>query len=185
MGPWRRSDFAGRSTARHRRRERRNAIVAPTLIQTGYGERSGQRPRALDIEAPLGTVVGGGQKHALVAAFLAKHYGGVVGHPVDDRPLGTITAWDHHSLVAASLTKFYSTNKDGAPIDESMPTITASAGGGHLGVVAASLVSHYGNSDAADVEKPLIYRRRYGPFSSRRSFPREVLRERSARRPSR
>ena len=33
------------------------ALLAPTLVQTGYGERPGQAPRALDIEAPLGTVV--------------------------------------------------------------------------------------------------------------------------------
>ena len=48
--------------------EARHALVAPTLVQTGYGERPGQAPRSLDLQAPLGTVVGGGQKHALVAA---------------------------------------------------------------------------------------------------------------------
>ena len=78
------------------------ALVAPTLIQTGYGEREGQAPRALDLQRPLGTVVAGGQKHALVAAFLAKHYGGVVGHGVE-RPIGAVTARDHHSLVTAQL----------------------------------------------------------------------------------
>ena len=36
-----------------------------TIIQTGYGEREGQAPRALDIGKPLGTVVGGAAKHAL------------------------------------------------------------------------------------------------------------------------
>ncbi len=50
-------------------------LVAATLVQTGYGEREGQAPRALDIEKPLGTVVNN-QKHALVSAFLAKHFGG-------------------------------------------------------------------------------------------------------------
>jgi site-specific DNA-cytosine methylase len=50
------------------------ALVVPTLVQTGYGERAGQAPRALDIGKPLGTIVGNG-KHALVAAFLAKHNG--------------------------------------------------------------------------------------------------------------
>lgn len=57
--------------------ENRFAMVAPTLVQTGYGEREGQAPRCLDLRKPLGTVVAGGGKHALVAAFLAKHYGGV------------------------------------------------------------------------------------------------------------
>ena len=76
-------------------------IIAPTLVQTGYGERPGQAPRALNIQAPLGTVVAGGAKHALVSAFLAKHYGGVVGQPID-RPASTITTRDHHALVTVS-----------------------------------------------------------------------------------
>lgn len=78
-------------------------IIAPSLIQTGYGERPGQAPRSLDIGRPLGTVVAGGAKHALVAALVTKHYGGVVGHGVG-RPLGTITTKDHHSVTAAFLT---------------------------------------------------------------------------------
>ncbi len=80
--------------------------AVPTLIQTGYGERPGQRPRVPGLEKPLGTIVAGGAKHALVAAFLAKHYTGVVGHGLR-RPIGTVTAKDHHSLVAAFLTKYY------------------------------------------------------------------------------
>ncbi|MGB3415759.1 MAG: DNA cytosine methyltransferase, partial [Mesorhizobium sp.] len=47
-----------------------NMVVAPTLIQTGYGEREGQAPRSLDIAAPLGTVVAGGVKHALAVPTL-------------------------------------------------------------------------------------------------------------------
>lgn len=81
---------------------RSHALVAPMLVQTGYGERKGQRPRYLDLHQPLGAVMATGQKHALVSAFLAKHYGGVVGHGVE-QPLGTITSVDHHSLVEASL----------------------------------------------------------------------------------
>lgn len=76
--------------------------VAASLVQRGYGEREGQAPRALDITKPLGTVVAGGVKHGLVAAFLSKHYGGVVGHDLH-RPIGTITTQDHHALTAATL----------------------------------------------------------------------------------
>lgn len=78
------------------------ALIAPTLIQTGYGERPGQKPRTLDLHRPLGTVVAGGAKHAVAAAFLTKHYTGVVGHGVD-RPIGTVTNRDHHSLTMAFL----------------------------------------------------------------------------------
>jgi len=82
--------------------QRGHALVAPTLMQTGYGEREGQAARSLDLFEPLGTVVAGGQKHALVEAFLAKHYGGVVGQELTE-PASTITATDHHALVTAAL----------------------------------------------------------------------------------
>ncbi|AKF08848.1 DNA cytosine methyltransferase [Sandaracinus amylolyticus] len=78
------------------------ALAVPTLIQTGYGEREGQTPRVPGLDKPLGTVVAGGAKHALVAAFLTKHYGGVVGHGLE-RPIGTVTTQDHHALTTAAL----------------------------------------------------------------------------------
>lgn len=80
----------------------RFALASPTLIQTSYGEREGQAPRVPGLDKPLGTVVAGGVKHALVAAFLARHFGGMVGIEVS-RPLPTVTAKDHHSLVTAEL----------------------------------------------------------------------------------
>ena len=97
-------------------------LVSPTLVQTGYGERAGQLPRTLDLHAPLGTVVGGGQKHALVAAFLAKHYTGVVGSDLR-MPIGTVTSVDHHSLVHAFLVKFYGTGGQLSSLAEPMHTL--------------------------------------------------------------
>lgn len=130
------------------------AVVVPSLIQTGYGERKGQKPRALNIHKPLGTLVAGGQKHALVAAML-KHYGGVVGTRLD-QPIGTITARDHNAVLAAHLTKFYGTCKTGASTEDPMPTITASAGSGHIGLVAAFLAKYYGNDKhGAAINQPL------------------------------
>lgn len=82
------------------------AVVAPTLVQTGYGEREGQAPRALDIGQPLGTVVAGGVKHALVSAFLEQACGGYyTGAGVDLRdPNPTICAKGSiQRLVAAQL----------------------------------------------------------------------------------
>lgn len=80
-------------------------LAVPTLIQTGYGERPGQAPRVPGLDKPLGTVVNG-QKHALVAAFLAKHYTGVVGSDMAD-PVATVTSVDHHSLVSANLVHYH------------------------------------------------------------------------------
>jgi site-specific DNA-cytosine methylase len=90
----------------------RFALVVPTLVQTGYGERDGQAPRVPGLEKPLGTVVAGGQKHALVAAtvapFIASHYGSSVGRGMDE-PVPTVTAGGggHSALVAALITKHY------------------------------------------------------------------------------
>lgn len=136
-----------------------------TMVQTGYGERKGQLPRALNIQKPLGTVVAGGSKHALVTAFLAKHYTGVIGQPVT-KPLGTITAIDHHSVVAAHLTKFYGTSKSGASIRRPMPTVTAGAGGGHMGLVAAFLTKYYGTGgqlqSVSDPMHTIVTKARFG-----------------------
>jgi DNA (cytosine-5)-methyltransferase 1 len=112
---------------------------AHCLVQTGYGERKGQRPRALDLQAPLGTVVAGGAKHALVTAWLIKHYGGVVGHDVH-RPLGTITTQDHHGVVACHLTQ-YNGQSVGQPLDEPLRTVTTKA---RFGLVQTWLTQHLG-----------------------------------------
>lgn len=131
-------------------------IVAPTLAQTGYGERDGQKPRSLDIEAPLGTVVGS-QKHALVSAFLAQNNAGFYdGHGRGlDEPNGTVLAsGSHQSLVAATLAKLRGTSSD-APVDGPLHTI--STGGNHA-LVAAHLTHNYTSNTRGgegDLERPL------------------------------
>jgi len=99
-----------------------HCLVSPTLVQTGYGEREGQAPRVPGLDKPLGTIVAGGTKHALVAAFLAKHYTGVVGSDLR-MPIGTVTSVDHHNLVAAFLVKFYGSGGQWAGLDEPMHTL--------------------------------------------------------------
>jgi DNA (cytosine-5)-methyltransferase 1 len=81
-----------------------SVLVAPTLIQVGWGERDGQAPRAPGLDKPLGTVVAGGAKHAVIAAFLAQHNGGVIGRAAAD-PVSTIlTQGTQTQLVTAELT---------------------------------------------------------------------------------
>ncbi|MBA4315588.1 MAG: hypothetical protein C0422_09735 [Alcaligenaceae bacterium] len=137
------------------------AVVAPTLVQVGYGEREGQSPRVPGLDKPLGTVVAGGGKHALVAAFMAKHYTGVVGSDLND-PLGTVTSVDHHSLVAANLIHMgHGEGKKGgkrfshgvrslqAPIN----TITAS--GATAGLVSSHMVKLRGDNVGSGTDEPL------------------------------
>ncbi|WP_240823096.1 DNA cytosine methyltransferase [Klebsiella pneumoniae] len=117
----------------------KSQLVVPTLIQMGYGERPGQAPRVPGLDKPLGTVVAGGGKHALVGAFLAKHYGGnYQGAGVGlDKPAHSVTTVDHHALVASHLVKLRGTCRDGQSTDEPMPTVTA--GGQHVGEVKTTL----------------------------------------------
>lgn len=123
----------------------KSALVSPTLIQVGYGERPGQAPRAPGLARPLGTIVAGGGKHALVSAFLAKHFGGNYTGPGAgmDAPAHTVTTTDHHALVTSNLVKLRGTCRDGQRTDEPMPTVTA--GGQHVGEVRAFLMKYYGN----------------------------------------
>ena len=107
-------------------------LCSPTMIEIGYGERPGQTPRAPGLHKPLGTVVGA-KKHALVAAFIAKQYGGneTPGWPMV-KPLSTVTTQDHHALV------------------------TAHAGAGqHAEKVSALLLKYYGTDQAPRLEEPL------------------------------
>lgn len=103
------------------------ALIIPTLVQTGYGEREGQAPRALDLHKPLGTVVAG-QKHALVTAFLNEHAQASSQRvmPIDE-PLRTQMAevkGGHFSVVAASLVKHY-TGAVGSDMEDPMGTVTS------------------------------------------------------------
>ena len=171
-------------------------LCTPTLVQTGYGERAGQAPRAPGLHKPLGTAVDG-QKHALVApvlvdaahadtapngakrwshgnrpstgplptivasggnsalvsAFLAKHYTGVVGSDLAE-PLGTVTTVDHHSAVTAQLVGCGGRAGQSRPRDASEPlqTITAKA---DTAVVTSNLVKLRGTSNSAATDAPL------------------------------
>jgi len=113
-------------------------LIGATLIQTSYGERRGQAPRVPGLHKPLGTVVAGGAKHALVVAFLAKNYGGHESSGSSAHaPLDTITTKDHNALVTARmtpvrsspervrafLTEYYSTDQN-PHLDEPLRTVT-------------------------------------------------------------
>jgi DNA (cytosine-5)-methyltransferase 1 len=134
--------------------------VAPFL--TEHANASGQRNFGAD--EPLRTQVAQvkGGHFALVSAFLAKHYGGVVGSELP-RPIGTVTTQDHHSLVAANLVHLgHGEGKDGKArfshgirdITEPVNTITAS--GASAGLVSAFMVKYYGTEvDGVALTEPM------------------------------
>lgn len=114
------------------------ALVCPLLVQTGYGEREGQAPRVMDIENPLGTVVGTG-KHAVAAAYLMQANDGfcaTVGRDLSE-PVTTITnSGSQQQLVTANLLHLRG-NCDGRDVDD--PLMTVSAAGQHHGLVECTL----------------------------------------------
>lgn len=142
------------------------ALAVPTLVQTGYGERAGQAPRALDLHAPLGTIVSG-QKHALVSAFLAQHNNHRGTVPSDGRPLtapvSTLTTKGaQQTVVAAHLVHMgHGEGKDGTKRfshgvrDVLQPLNTIAASGVPAAVVTSNLVKLRGTSSTAATDEPL------------------------------
>jgi DNA (cytosine-5)-methyltransferase 1 len=125
-----------------------HGIVVPHIVGIDH---QGSGDRAVwAADRPLGTVTAEA-RHALVAAWMVKHYGGVVGHELD-RPVGTVTAKDHHGLAAVHLSKFYGTNVGSDP-GEPLPTITG--GGQHIAAVYAFLVKYFGTAVGQAVSEPL------------------------------
>jgi DNA (cytosine-5)-methyltransferase 1 len=132
--------------------ENRHAVVCPTLIQTGYGERAGQSPRVPGLDKPLGTAVAGGVKHALVSAFLAKHFTGVVG--ADTRtPVPTITTKDHNAVVMAHIDRQFG-ESHGNAVKAPLGTTTA-GGGGKSALIASSLIKMRGENVGQPQHEPL------------------------------
>jgi DNA (cytosine-5)-methyltransferase 1 len=124
--------------------------AAPFL--TEHANASTQRVFAADepLRTQCAEVKGG--HFALVAAFLAKHYGGVVGTTCD-KPLSTVTSQDHHSLVAAHMLKLRGENV-GSPADQPLHTISAQ--GLHHAEVRAFLVAYYGTEkDGVSLAEPM------------------------------
>lgn len=114
------------------------ALATASLVQVGNGEREGQAPRCMDIQQPLGTVVGA-RKHGLVTALMAQANGGfneTEGHDMRE-PMSTITnKGSQQQLVTAHLAHLRG-NCDARDARE--PLRTVSAGGEHHGVVSYTL----------------------------------------------
>lgn len=138
-----------------------HALVAPTLVSIANW--SSDNIRGTD--APLSTVTANpkGGHHALVTAFLARHYTGVVGSALRE-PIGTVTSVDHHSIVAAHLVHMGHGEqcRDGRPRwsdgtrDIAAPLNTVTASSVPAALVQAFLIKYYGNEvDGLPVTEPL------------------------------
>lgn len=144
------------------------ALCAPTLVQTGYGEREGQAPRSLDIQQPLGVAVAGGQKHALASAVLiqaahgdgqparAQRWGSGARDVAD--PIGTVTASGGHALATAYLMQANGGFNTTPGHDVRQPVSTVTNTGSQQQIITAHLTTLRKNcvGVAADQPVPVI-----------------------------
>lgn len=138
--------------------ENRFAVVAPIITKFRTND------RGTSVEEPLPTVTansfikrpGGAAPIGLVAAFLAKHYGGNYKGPgaALDEPAPTVTTVDHNALVLAHIQRDFGASV-GHAADEPLGTVTA-GGGGKSALVASSLIKLRGTSrDGQPATEPL------------------------------
>lgn len=122
-------------------------------IATYYGDKRPHDVRGTDLRGQLGTQTTE-NRHALVTAFLAKHYGGNCTNPASSlqAPAPTVTAIDHTSLVTSNLIKL---RGDNTGQDVRAPLATVSAQGTHHAEVRAFLVKYYGTGEGQKIDDPV------------------------------
>jgi DNA (cytosine-5)-methyltransferase 1 len=160
-----------------------DALVAATLVGCG-GRAGQSRPRGVDEptatqtakadgclvaahltkfsensigtmpDEPLHTAMAGAPRHGLVAAFMAKHYGGHETPGADMRaPVSTVTAQDHHAVVSAGLVNMKGSDQRSADVE--MPSPAVCAQGTHIAEVRAFLMKYYGTDQDPQLGEPL------------------------------
>jgi DNA (cytosine-5)-methyltransferase 1 len=129
----------------------RFALLTPHLVTVGHGERPGQDARAATLEKPLGTITSKGH-HALVSAFLAKHFGGMVGVEVETPLPTTTTKGCQTQLVAANLIHLNHGGKQWSELSEPMRTVMS--GGTHAALVYSFLTRFFGQSIGQSLNEP-------------------------------
>jgi DNA (cytosine-5)-methyltransferase 1 len=131
-------------------------LVTPHITKY-HGESSGSGG-----DAPFPTITansfhkrpGGNPPMALVSAFLAKHYGGVVGSDLR-AGIGTVTSVDHHSLVSAQLVGVGGRAGQSRPRGVNEPTATGTSKA-DTALVTSNLIKLRGTSKGGQsIEEPL------------------------------
>lgn len=132
------------------------ALIAPVITKFRTND------HGTSVEQPLPTVTansfikrpGGAAPIGVVAAFLAKHYGGNYkgpGAPMTD-PAPTVTTVDHNALVTSHLLKLQQ-NSVGQDVRE--PLHTVMAGATRFGEVRAFLLKYYEHGCGQSLDEPL------------------------------
>jgi DNA (cytosine-5)-methyltransferase 1 len=125
-------------------------VVAPHVMTM----RNAQKPFN-GADEPTHTITSGGAHMHLVAAFMAKHFGGheTPGWPME-KPISTVTAADHHAIVAGYLNRQFGTAV-GSSLNEPTRTVMTDGAGGKTGLTAAFMQKYYGTDQDPQIEEPL------------------------------
>ena len=123
------------------------ALISPTLSK--YHGQKANESRCNSVDEPFRTL-DTQNRYGLVQAFLAKHFGGMVGVPVDT-PFPTITQTPtQNQIVAANLVRF-NFDDAGVPISHPLPTVTIS---NHAALVYSFLMKYFGTAIGANLTRP-------------------------------
>lgn len=134
-------------------------LVGATLVQTGYGEREGQAPRVPGLGKPIGTLMAGGGKHAVVAASLTQLQNGerrpgeTPREQALDSTFSTIATGGKFAAVETELVEAAFLDRQfgkslGADVAQPAPATTA-GGGGKTAQVSAFMSRFYGSNKTA------------------------------------
>lgn len=133
-------------------------LLATAHVSTYYGGEQGA-DRSQGLDSPIATITSGGGRHALVAGFLAKHYGGFYDQSKGsgatlEGPLHTICAngRGHQTLVGAYIGRDFGESV-GNSAEDPIGTIT-STGNGKASLVAAFLAKYFGTGDGSSLSDP-------------------------------
>lgn len=126
-----------------------HAVCAPILSKYHHST-SENDPRCKRPDQPLDTL-DTQPRYSLVSAFIAKHFGGVIGQPAKLPLPTTTTSGCQNQVVAASLVR-HNGGAVGKNIDEPLPTATLRNTQNQ--VLAAHMVRQFGNSVGQSIDDP-------------------------------
>jgi len=127
--------------------------LAAAQLATYYGSKSDRDVRGSAMSEPVDTIPTE-NRHALVASFMARHYGGVVGKDLRE-PQGTVLSKGaQDQLVAAHLSHMYTSNTAGGQGDPTQPLKTQTTAN-HAGLIYGFLQKYYGQGIGQDAGAPM------------------------------
>ena len=93
-----------------------------SFLSSYYTETSKHEVRGLSLDEPLHTITAGGNRFALVSAYIMQNFSSSIGQKLNE-PLWTTTAVNKANLVSAFLTKYYGADV-GQRLSEPLHTVT-------------------------------------------------------------